>query len=153
MGIRDYLTDLTSSGAIRRAIGRAFRHRRRGGDPTVRVLLAIEDGSSRADILATLGRRGYAVTVASGAKHALELCRTRDLDVVLLDPTLVDERGMSLASGLRRSWPELTTVAVVPPALASEAEDATVAQADATVRAPFGEAELLEAIERALGGS
>lgn len=153
MGIRDYLSDLTRSGAIRSAIGRAFRQRRRRGDVTVRVLVVVEDGSSRKDIVATLDRAGYAVTVARGAQHALEICGSRDLDVVLADPALTDREGKSFLSVLRRRRPELTTVAVVPGPSAPGGEAASVAEANATLSAPVAAAELIDTIERVLGAT
>jgi len=150
VGIRDYLSDLTDSGAIRRAIGRAFRHKRRRGDVKVRVLVVVDDEPYRNDIVATLGRGDYAVSVAHGSEQALDICRSHDPDVVLVDATLTDREGSSLLLRMRRQWPELTTVAIVHAAV-EPSEGATVTGADATLHGPIDATNLLDTIERAIG--
>jgi len=152
VGIRDYLSDLTHSGAIRRAIGRAFRHKRRGGDVTVRVLVVVDDAQCRDDVVATLRGVNYKVIVARGSEHALDICRARDLDLVLVDAALTDREGAPLLSRMRRRWPEMTTIAIVPGAI-EPSEGATVPNADATFYGPIDGPGLLDTIDRALGES
>ena len=147
MGIRDYLGELTRSGTFRQAIRRAFRQRR--GGSKVRVLVAVDDAASRGDVVAILGRRAYAVTVASGSEHAIELCRSREFDVALVDarPTLHDETD--LLAVLRRNWPDLATIAVIPSVGASATRHEAVA--GAVLESPIDGATLLDTVERALG--
>ncbi len=70
---------------------------------TGRVLL-VEDELSIAEPFAqALGRSGFETTIAPTAGEALQLAKTTDPDVVLLDLTLPDGDGRDVCRELRRS--------------------------------------------------
>ena len=153
MGIRDYLSDLTRSGAIRGAIGRAFRKRRRGADDSVRVLVVVSDPALRDAIVAALRHPAYAVQ-ATSAREALPLCASHDPDVVLVDVAQPSHGEAELLSTLRRQRPATATIALVPRLPGAPAGDSSlVADADATVHTPFDTPTLLDTLERVLGAS
>lgn len=152
MGIRDYLFDLTRSGAIRGAIGRAFRKRRRGADDSARVLVVVRDAAMRDAVVAALRHPAYAVQVARSAREALALTRSHDPDVVLVEVLQSADGEGDLLPILRRQRPEAATIALVPRlAGVSAGEAGRVAEADATVHMPFDASMLVDAVERVLG--
>jgi DNA-binding NtrC family response regulator len=155
VGIRDYLTDLTRSGALRGAIGRAFRVRRRGADVPARVLVVVLDTRLRETIVAGLRHKAYHVEAAGNVREALALCRRHDPDVALVDAEVDDRSGAELLSLLRRQRPEIATIALVQggTSRAHGPVGAAVANVDATLEMPVDTATLLDAVERALGAT
>lgn len=152
MGIRDYLSDLTRSGAIRGAIGRAFRKRRRGADDSARVLVVVRDAALRDAIVAALRHPAYAVRTAPSAREALALMRSHDPDVVLVDVAQPADGEGELLPILRRRRPEAATIALVPRLAGGPGTEAgRVAEADATLHMPFDGPTLIDAVERVLG--
>ena len=147
VGIRDYLSDPSRGGAIRQAIGRAFRRRRRRGAYVPFVAVAIDDAALRDDVVAILGRAGYEVGAANDPHAALELCRARDAEVLIADAQATTREGAALAAHLRRALPELKIIALAPGAPGT----AVVPGASETLPAGVDAARLLDTIERVLG--
>jgi DNA-binding response OmpR family regulator len=68
-----------------------------------RTVLLVEDEDSIVEPLReALGREGFETSVAGTAAEALELARTLDPDVVLLDVMLPDGSGFDVCRELRR---------------------------------------------------
>jgi len=152
LGIRDYLSDLTRSGAIRGAIGRAFRKRRRGADDGARVLVVVHETAMREAIAAVLPHPAYTVATTGSAGEALALCASHDPDIVVVDLSQAAQEEADLLSILRRQRPGTATIALVPRSTGLPGGDAgRVAEADATVHTPFDASTLLDAVERVLG--
>ena len=66
-----------------------------------RRLLIIDDDESYREVLArTLSRKGFAVSTAASAESALQACRIRDPDYILLDLNLNGQSGLNLIQPL-----------------------------------------------------
>lgn len=65
-------------------------------------LLVVDDDDRIRELLRTfLGRRGFRVTVASGAEPARRLLESLDFDLAVLDVMMPGEDGLSFIAGLR----------------------------------------------------
>jgi CheY-like chemotaxis protein len=71
-------------------------------DPRKGRVLIVDDNSINRDLLRQwLERRGHEVEEASGGRSALELLRSRDYDVILLDLRMPDLDGAQVLTSLR----------------------------------------------------
>jgi len=69
---------------------------------TLRVLVADDEEDIRAYLDVTLGLAGFEVIQAAGGQEALDLARTRDPDVVVLDVMMPGMDGIEALRALRR---------------------------------------------------
>jgi len=118
------------------------------------VFFVDDDDRLRGVTCRLLRARGYTVIEAESAERALEVLETYEgeIDVVLMDINLPDGWGASVAQRLRDERPNMAVVfttgyADVDPILASALNDA-----EFVVKKPFSTEQLVEVLERALGG-
>ncbi|MDQ7828221.1 MAG: response regulator transcription factor [Armatimonadota bacterium] len=77
---------------------------------TPQVLLIEDDPRIREVVERGLGARGFSVLSAADGASGLDLARTLDVDVVLLDLRLPDRRGMELLEEIRAIRPRLPVI-------------------------------------------
>lgn len=118
------------------------------------VFFVDDDDRLRTVTCRLLKARGYQVIEAESAERALEVLETYDgaIDVVLMDINLPDGWGASVAQRLRDVRPNMAVVfttgyADVDPILSSALNDA-----EFVVKKPFSTEQLVEVLERAIGG-
>lgn len=118
------------------------------------VFFVDDDDRLRTVTCRLLAARGFQVLEAESAERALEVLDEYegDIDVVLMDINLPDGWGASVAQRLRDVRPNMAVVfttgyADVDPILASALNDA-----EFVVKKPFSTEQLVEILERAIGG-
>ena len=118
------------------------------------VFFVDDDDRLRTVTCRLLKARGFTVLEAGSAERALEVLESYegDIDVVLMDINLPDGWGASVAHRLRDVRPGMAVVfttgyADVDPILASALNDA-----EFVVKKPFSTEQLVEVLERAMGG-
>jgi CheY-like chemotaxis protein len=115
-------------------------------------VLAVDDNEQNLRLLTTLlGSRGYDVIEARSAASALDLARTREPDVILMDVMLPDRDGLSVTRELkaRDSTKRIPIIAVTAQAMAGDAQLARAAGCVDHIPKPIDRKLLLQAIERA----
>ena len=115
------------------------------------ILLVDDQEGIRAFVEQVLRKNGYAVTTATGSKHALELLEGDHdaIDLLLTDIHMPFMSGRELAGAWRRGHPGLRVVYMSgnPDA---QTEDGVVEQGVALIRKPFAGPALLECIRSVL---
>jgi DNA-binding NtrC family response regulator len=92
---------------------RAEGHPRTPGhtsSPPARVLVVDDEPAIRRGLARALLGHGFAVDTAEGGRAALDLLRTRPVDVVLLDHAMPDMEGLSVLALLRQEHPDVEVV-------------------------------------------
>jgi DNA-binding response OmpR family regulator len=118
-----------------------------------KILVVDDDADIRELIKQRLERAGYDVVFATDASTAVMLARKAEPDLVLLDLTLPGGDGFMILERMKH----LATLAHVPVVAVSARERepselrARELGAVGYVEKPFGAAELLDAVESALG--
>jgi two-component system OmpR family response regulator len=84
-------------------------------DPMTKVLLIEDDLETAAEIVAELSQRGYAIDHVADGVNGLEMAKTREWDILIVDRMLPGEDGLSIIEALRRA--EIRTPALVLSAL------------------------------------
>jgi CheY-like chemotaxis protein len=116
-------------------------------------ILLVEDNEMNRDMLSRrLTKRGFSVLAATTGKEALEMVRTHNPDLVLMDAGLPDISGWDVTRQLR-SAPEsasLPIIALTAHALAGDREQALAAGCDDYESKPVDLPALLVKIERLL---
>src|SRR5436309_2357213 len=84
------------------------------GEASARVLVVDDEPAVRRALARSLMERGLAVDTAEGGRAALDLLRTRAVDVVLLDRAMPDMDGMSVLAAMREEHPDVAVVMMVP---------------------------------------
>ncbi|MHC4200911.1 MAG: response regulator, partial [Planctomycetota bacterium] len=98
-------TSARASDITRLRAARSGLHRHAGS-----VLVADDDASTRRMLEVALGRKGYAVRVASGGEEAIGLLRERPFDVLLADIHMPDCDGLTLCEVARAMRPGMRLV-------------------------------------------
>lgn len=95
---------------------------------------------------------GYEVDPADSGSVGLEALRTRPYDLLILDAELPSQDGWYVIREVRRD-PELSDLKVIV-LMANEGETGQLAliPVDAELRRPFNMRQLLQAVERVIGG-
>ena len=108
------------------------------------------------DMLETYARilqhGGYDCLTATGGREALDLLRSRRLDLILADLRMPEMDGLTLLANARRIAPGVPTVIVTAYASADSARRAREAGAAAYLPKPFGVTELRDVVARTLAG-
>ena len=121
-------------------------------EPRARILVADDDPDILALVSLGLERAGYAVIRARDGEQALELARTHEPDLAVLDVSMPARTGYEVTRELRARDGTRATRVVLLTARAG-AEDAAAgldAGADAYVTKPFSPRELLASVEALL---
>jgi two-component system response regulator HydG len=113
-----------------------------------RVLVIDDDPQVRFLIQVALEDEGFVVGTAMGGAQALRLAAERPPDVVVLDVSLPDVTGDTLAQQLRARWPGLPVLVIT--ADGSAADKAARIGAYAYLHKPFDIGELVALVRRGL---
>jgi CheY-like chemotaxis protein len=117
-----------------------------------RTVLIVDDDP---DMLGTCARilqqGGYDCLTATGGREALDLLRSRRLDLILADLRMPEMDGLTLLANARQLAPGVPTVIVTAYASTDSARRAREAGAAAYLAKPFGVGELRDVVARVLG--
>jgi len=124
------------------------------GRTSRRTVLVVDDDPDMLETCARiLQRAGYDCLTATGGREALDLLRSRRLDVILADWRMPEMDGLTLLANARRLAPGIPTVIVTAYASADSARRAREAGAAAYLAKPFGVGELRDVVARVLANS
>jgi CheY-like chemotaxis protein len=114
------------------------------GQPSPKRILIVDDESSICRVLTDLLRLdGHDSTVAQTGGEAIELCKARQFDLVLLDFQLPEMTGDQISNMIRCSNPKQKIVL-----MSGHKLQPTMDNADHCVRKPFTAQVIRDAIER-----
>src|ERR1700744_1902145 len=80
-----------------------------------KILLIEDDQETAAEIISDICQRGFIIDHAADGVNGLELAKTREWDILIVDRMLPGEDGLSIIEALRRA--EIRTPALVLSAL------------------------------------
>jgi CheY-like chemotaxis protein len=121
------------------------------------TVLVVDDEPSICDIVRKiLEPKGYTVRVARHGLQALQVLSSEAVDCVIADLVMPSMDGITLAMKLHENYPNLPTVLIsgqVDVKAASIQALAPLLNSDTSclLKKPFESADLLEAVQRALG--
>jgi two-component system, OmpR family, response regulator len=107
-----------------------------------RVLFVSGDADLRAVVTRVLERQGYEVHAVAHSGHALLICRTMAVDVLVTELSGPDMSGPSMAQQLRRHCPGLSVIYLGNPG--------TPEGVDHVLVRPFTRDDLLERLQAAM---
>jgi len=124
------------------------------GEP--KRVVCIEDEPEMIDLVRLiLGRKGFTVIGANGGVEGFETVRREKPDLVLLDLMMPDMDGWEVYQQMKAD-PELKDIPVVVVTAKAQSIDKVlglhIAKVDDYITKPFGPQELLESVEKILGG-
>jgi KaiC/GvpD/RAD55 family RecA-like ATPase/DNA-binding response OmpR family regulator len=114
-----------------------------------RVLVVETEKEGRAVLEAVLAAQGYEVHAAAHARRALDLCRTGNFDVAIVDLAIPGADGDPLWCGLRDSDPDLSIILVTSEADIDSAYDAIDVGAYDYLVKPLAHQEVTLRVDRA----
>jgi KaiC/GvpD/RAD55 family RecA-like ATPase/DNA-binding response OmpR family regulator len=114
-----------------------------------RVLVVETEKEGRAVLEAVLAAQGYEVHAAAHARRALDLCRTGNFDVAIVDLAIPGADGDPLWCGLRDSDPDLSIILVTSEADIDSAYDAIDVGAYDYLVEPLAHQEVTLRVDRA----
>jgi response regulator RpfG family c-di-GMP phosphodiesterase len=118
-----------------------------------RILLVDDDPGLRLLLRATLAADEYAIEEAASADEATATARFWRPSLVVLDVGLPGTSGLTLCQELKQNRIFGSPSVIVLTGGETSSEEARAAGADTLMRKPFGPLDLLDAIDRVLGGS
>jgi DNA-binding NtrC family response regulator len=117
------------------------------------LILCVDDETTVSGILKSLlESHGHQVLTAQNAVAALELIRTKDLDLVISDIRMAPMNGIELLRHIRRDHPSLPVIMLTAYASAETAKVSKQLKASAYLTKPFTNEDVLAAVDRALIG-
>lgn len=123
--------------------------------PGARIMI-IEDNQVIVELLERrLSRQGYQVISCVDSEVALELCRRERPDLVILDILMPGRSGWEIMEEMK-SDPEMASTPIIVSTVKNRPEDVERArelQAADYIAKPYVFSDLLERVERALGGA
>lgn len=128
-----------------------YKSARREGHVTTRLktshILVVDDDRSIRDVMAELLQdKGYEVSVAANGAQALDVCRSRNPDLIFLDLQMPVMDGIEFARQ-KNDDPELSQVPVC--VMTAFRDSASIPRGTAVVlRKPLGSADLLSLARR-----
>jgi two-component system chemotaxis response regulator CheY len=148
LGIRGFLSNPVNVRRINRAIGRALRHKRRGGLILTRILVVDSDVLTRGAVVRSLSRAGYDVRGAADESEAMNAYCEQPADLVIADLNMPAGEGLETVASFRRHFPDLRILAIspTPGPLDSNVAVCTTLGATRTMVRPFDNEELLDAV-------
>ncbi len=120
-------------------------------------VVCVEDEPEIIDLIRLiLGRKGFDLTGATGGLEGLEAIRRIKPDLVLLDLMMPDMDGWEVYQQMKAD-PDLKHIPVIVVTAKAQSIDKIlglhIAKVDDYVTKPFGPQELLQSVERVLGGN
>jgi CheY-like chemotaxis protein len=123
-----------------------------------RILVIDDDAALRNTMTILLGARGFDVVVAENGKSGIDAIKARPFDLVIVDLFMPGMDGLETTKALRQHNPSIPIIAVSGfmfggrcPEMPNFDAMATEAGAISTLYKPFRPAELLQAIQKAIG--
>jgi CheY-like chemotaxis protein len=116
-------------------------------------ILVIDDDVNLLGVLAEMLRAaGYEVVEASNGREGMRLYREAPFDLVVTDLLMPEKDGLEVVMELRRDFPEVKIIALSAGNAYghSSLETSTALGASSTLRKPFMEDQLLEAVREVL---
>ncbi len=124
---------------------------------TNHVVVYIEDDQEMIDLVSMiLSRRGYSILGAPGGKKGLELVKEKLPELILLDLMMPDMDGWEVYQQLKSDETTRAIPVIVITAKAQAIDRVLglhIAHVDDYISKPFRPQELLESIEKVLGGA
>jgi DNA-binding NtrC family response regulator len=118
--------------------------------PITTILLVDDDSSFRSSVEILLRRNNYNVIPAEGLNEALEVIRSRKIDLVITDLKMADGSGFDLLTKIRELRQEVAVIMQTAYGSVRNAVDAMRNGAYDYITKPFKNEELLIVIEKAL---
>ena len=120
-----------------------------------RILIIEDDNEVREYLESVLSRAGYEVQSASNGKEGVQLFQADPADLVVTDIIMPEKDGIEAIMDLRRANSELKVIAISGGGRAEPENylhSARLLGANRTMKKPFTNQEMLEAIADLLGG-
>ncbi|MFO7653511.1 MAG: response regulator [Candidatus Krumholzibacteriia bacterium] len=117
------------------------------------ILIIEDDDDVRAVLEAVLARAGYRVRSARDGKEGVVAAAGEPVDLVITDIIMPEKDGIETITDLRREHPDLKVIAISGGGRFSPGgylHSARLLGADLTLSKPFGNDEILRAVERLL---
>jgi DNA-binding NtrC family response regulator len=96
-----------------------------------------------------LEAEGYEVSTAPGADQALEMMRTSDYDLLLIDVKMPKRDGMYLMREIKKNWPEIPTIIMTGYPTSETIAEVLKLGATLFIPKPFRPDELIKSIRQA----
>ncbi len=120
------------------------------GETRSRGVLIVDDEPNNLTVLRNFLESGYRVHQAASGREALEIAKTKDLDVVIADQRMPEMTGVELLEHLRHLKPDVAGIVLTgftdPPALISAINSARVFR---FLKKPWQADDILEAVRQA----
>ena len=119
------------------------------------ILVVDDEASIRTMLRSILERSGHQVSEAENGKDALEKYREAPADAVIVDVFMPEQDGVETMIRLRTEYPDVKVVALSGGGWTSKGvalEHMTDLGAVETIAKPFTAEEVVEVVERILGG-
>jgi DNA-binding response OmpR family regulator len=118
------------------------------------ILICDDEAPMRQLIAASLDGTGHTVLEARDGATAIELARAHRPDALVLDVMLPDRSGLDVLAELRAdaTLAELKVIVLTARAQGADRDAALAAGADLFVAKPFRPLELVDELERLVGG-
>ena len=97
-----------------------------------------------------LEAEGYEVSTAPGADQALEMMRTSDYDLLLIDVKMPKRDGMYLMREIKKNWPEIPTIIMTGYPTSETIAEVLKLGATLFIPKPFRPDELIKSIRQAV---
>jgi CheY-like chemotaxis protein len=118
-----------------------------------RILIVDDDESVRSLLRATLPPEDYEIEEAVDGDQALTNLEGRTPDLVLLDWQMPGRHGALVLEELKQRYPTLPVIVLTAEIAAHHRNLAEALRVDVFLTKPFSPLELLETVERLLGGT
>jgi two-component system, chemotaxis family, chemotaxis protein CheY len=121
-----------------------------------RVLVVDDSRATRAYVIGALREAGdFVVEEASSGFEALRICTRADLDVIISDINMPDINGLELLRFVKQNERNRSAPFIIISTQASPRDRERMAKlgASAFLAKPFAPADLLEALQKVLGGA
>jgi signal transduction histidine kinase/CheY-like chemotaxis protein len=116
--------------------------------PALRILLAEDNAVNQKLALALLTKQGHEVAIANNGRDALELCRSRAFDLVLMDIQMPEMDGFQATAAIRASGANVKIIAMTAHAMQGDEQACLDAGMDGYISKPVSPEKLREAIEK-----
>lgn len=123
-------------------------------DPKKSVVLIVDDEPSLCEILAfNLENAGYETVIANGGYQALEIVKSRAIDVIVSDIRMPNGSGIELLDSIKKIMPDKPVLLFITAYADLSVDTMYKKGAAAVLGKPVKPVELLAEIERALRAS